>query len=116
MFDQGREHDLTWFQLIISLVVSCVLFALTFALSGRPKEQKINNDLNSAGILQLTWLLGNESHFSEITRPDIQELRRAGLFDVQMSAWVESKARRGSADYDNSELIALNTSRSRPEA
>lgn len=89
-----------------------MLFALTFALSGRPKDQKINNDLNSAGILQLTWLLGNESRFAGIRRPDRQDLRRAGLFDVQISTWAEHRTRQDSSEYESSELTMLNASQS----
>ncbi|KAI0777065.1 hypothetical protein BC629DRAFT_1525131 [Irpex lacteus] len=96
----------------VGLGVSCVLFALTFLLSSRPKGQEVNNDLNSAGILQLTWLLGNESRFAGIRRPDRQELRRAGLFDVQMSTWAKHKTRRDSSEYESSELTMLNASQS----
>ncbi|KAI0777092.1 hypothetical protein BC629DRAFT_632196 [Irpex lacteus] len=96
--------------LSVGLGVSCLLFALTFPLSGGLKRREITNDLNAAGILQLTWLLGNESHFAGIRRPERQELRQAGLFDVQMSARAKRKAGCDSSDYEPSEEIALKNS------
>ncbi|KAI0750551.1 hypothetical protein BC629DRAFT_1598872 [Irpex lacteus] len=96
--------------LSVGLGVSCLLFALTFPLSGGLNRREITNDLNAAGILQLTWLLGNESHFAGIRRPERQELRQAGLFDVQMSARAKRKAGCDSSDYEPSEEIALKNS------
>lgn len=95
-------------QLAVGLGISCLLFALTFPLSGGLKRHEITNDLDAAGILQLTWLLGNESRFAGIRRPDRQELRQAGLFDVQVSNWAEQKFGRNKSDFDSLEDIALN--------
>ncbi len=98
--------------MVVGLGISCTLFALTFLLLGRVERQRVANDLNNTGILQLTWLLGNEIRFAGIRRPDTLELRRAGLFDLQMSALVEDKANRDFNDYESSELTVLNASQS----
>ena len=41
--------------------------------------------LDSAGILQLTWLLGTEPRLADVASPEVATLRSAGMFDVQMS-------------------------------
>ena len=64
---------------------------LAYFVSIRPRRQGGTDGLDSAGILQLTWLLGNDDHFVEIERPEQQTLRRAGMFDVQMSTWVKQR-------------------------
>ena len=40
--------------------------------------------VDSAGVLQITWLLGREPHLADVARPELQALRAAGMFDVQM--------------------------------
>ena len=46
---------------------------------------------DSAGILQLTWLLGTEPRLSCVGEPEVDELRKAGMFDVRMSEMAEEK-------------------------
>ncbi|KAI0683023.1 hypothetical protein BC835DRAFT_1423689 [Cytidiella melzeri] len=97
--------------LAVGLVVSCVLFAMTFALSIHPRRDELTHELNAAGILQLTWLLGKDSHFERLRRPGRQELREAGMFEVEMSSWVR---RRGSAlrtSTEEEELTELSVSK-----
>ena len=40
---------------------------------------------DSAGILQLTWLLGTEPNLADVGNPDVGALRKAGMFDIRMS-------------------------------
>lgn len=56
------------------------------ATSGRSRVA-----FGSTGILQLTWLLGHEPRMNIVSTPQSTALRRAGMFDVQMSAIVEER-------------------------
>ena len=40
---------------------------------------------DNPGILQLTWLLGGDRHMNDLLVPRGTRLRRAGMFDVQIS-------------------------------
>ncbi|KAI0089621.1 hypothetical protein BDY19DRAFT_114029 [Irpex rosettiformis] len=93
--------------LAIGLGISCALFVLTFPLSVHSKSYRVTNHISAAGILQLTWLLGNDRHFAAVQTLGRQELRRAGLFDVQMSAWAGERATLASDVYYASEVTEL---------
>ncbi|KAI0089620.1 hypothetical protein BDY19DRAFT_114224 [Irpex rosettiformis] len=101
--------------LAIGLGVSCMLLAVIFLLSFHSRRE-VSNDLDAAGILQLTWLLGNERHFAGIPKPDRQELRKAGMFDVQISTWVKRKTVQAMEYYEVSELTNLNSRTSDTDA
>ena len=58
----------------------------------------LNAGLDSIGILQLTWLLGNEPHLANVELPDLQALRRAGMFPIQMSERVEERMYRNAKE------------------
>ena len=46
---------------------------------------------DNAGILQLTWLLGNEPHLASVPRPELLALRVAGMFDIHMGERADGK-------------------------
>lgn len=83
-------------QLSVGFGVSIALMVLSLALIRQPLASA--NDpahtravVQSAGVLQLTWLLGHEPHIATVPEPDVHALRVAGMFDVQLSAprsWV----------------------------
>ena len=58
-------------------------------------EADASATFDSAGILQLTWLFGNESSLAEIAEPNTSALRRAGMYRVNMGKMAQLKA----ADY-----------------
>ena len=96
-------------QLFVGLVVSCAMFVITLTLSVYSRGPESVNGLKSAGILQLTWLLGNDEHLAKVGRPKRQALRKAGLFDVQISDLAHRKASAAGVDDDeDSELTKLN--------
>lgn len=41
--------------------------------------------IDGAGVLQLTWLLGNEAHLNRAREPNSTALREASMFEVRMS-------------------------------
>lgn len=96
------------FQLSISLAVSCMLLALTtaFVLPVPRRDHGVSGELDTAGILQLTWLLGNNSHLSFIARPTQRILREAGMFDIQLSVRMQKKMAKAVGNYEASELLA----------
>lgn len=96
------------FQLSISLAVSCMLLALTtaFVLPVPGRDHGVSGELDTAGILQLTWLLGNNSHLSSIARPTQRILREAGMFDIQLSVRMQKKMAKAVGNYEASELLA----------
>ena len=67
-----------------------LLLVLSLRLIRLPHRAEPSADLNpvaiaNAGILQLTWLLGSEPHISAVRRPELDLLREAGLFEVNMA-------------------------------
>lgn len=66
------------------LLLSLVLVRQPLASSNDSSHMRAV--VQSAGVLQLTWLLGNEPHIAEVPEPDLHALRVAGMFDVQLSA------------------------------
>jgi len=64
------------------LTVSCLLIR-------QPERYTLKSSIDSAGILQLTWLLGRQPSvvepIAEVENPEIKELLKAGMFEVQLS-------------------------------
>ena len=87
-------------QLLVGLVVSCVLFTLTFLLSSTRRTKQGSTNLKNTGILQITWLLGNDSHFAGIQKPEAHTLRKAGMFEVEMDAMAREKINQALNDYE----------------
>lgn len=88
-----------------------MLFALTFSLIGHSiRDEEVSNDLGSAGVLQLTWLVGNHHHFTKIEGTEHQRLRQAGMFDVQFSLWARKRAADAAYEDQVSEMTMLNKS------
>ena len=107
------RHLLTnkpFLQLLVGLVVSCMLFILTFFLSSAGRTEQGSTDLKNTGILQITWLLGNDSHFAGIQKPETHALRKAGMFEVEMDAMAREKINQALNDYeaDATESTKLN--------
>ena len=78
-----------------------LLLALSILLIGCVPPIRPKTDLGSTGLLQLTWLLSQEPRISEriadTAGPTDENLRRAGLFEVDMGAAAsQSLARRNS--------------------
>ena len=107
-------------QVIVGLVVSGVLFLLSFYLIGQPFFSRglvhAHTVLEDAGMLQLTWLLGNEHHLSKVENPDTQTLRAAGMFDVQMNERAEEKVLQALQSSDLEDIgVLLRGTRDEPE-
>ena len=47
--------------------------------------------MDSVGMLQLTWLLGNEPHLRCVRRPESQALREAGMFEIEIGERLREK-------------------------
>ena len=65
---------------------------LTRPLPGDVRNRKDLVAVDSIGPLQITWLLRNESHLHDVEsveKPEIDELRRAGMFDVHTHQQLE---------------------------
>ena len=84
-----------------------MLFILTFFLSSARRAERGSNDLTNTGILQITWLLGNDSHFATVQKPETQILREAGMFEVEMDAMAQEKMNR---PLDNCEIVVAELS------
>ena len=86
--------DQIFHQVVISLGTSIMVFLLSFIFIGQPFSKGLVHShtvLEGSGVLQLTWLLGNEPHLSHVGNPKVQALRTAGMFDVQMNERAEEK-------------------------
>lgn len=88
-------------------VVSLVLLVLSVMLTRIPSTHyKPSTAVSSTGILQFTWLLGTEPRLHEVERPDLHELRRAGLFDVEFRDMkLARRVRSGSGERDRDGLL-----------
>lgn len=60
-----------------------VLSILLARIPNSHAQAKPATAVSSTGILQFTWLLGTEPRLHDVERPDLDALRRAGLFDVE---------------------------------
>ncbi|OCH87593.1 hypothetical protein OBBRIDRAFT_837249 [Obba rivulosa] len=83
--------NLNGFALYIGLAVSGILFLFAWLTTrGVGVESRMHCTLDTPGILQLTWLLGNNMLIStrmvsRVRNPSVDELRKGGQFHVQMS-------------------------------
>ena len=88
-----------------------MLFMLTYLLSAVPpkKTEPGLDKLTTPGILQITWLLGNDDHFIGIQKPELQALRKAGMFDVELCEMVQEKTAQplDDCEFGTSETTAL---------
>ncbi|KAJ7242139.1 hypothetical protein B0H12DRAFT_1236803 [Mycena haematopus] len=76
--------------LIIGTAVSTILLLLAAILVLQPSSSlnrptSAHPMVESAGILQITWLLGGEPHLAVVKNPELGALRAAGMFEVEMS-------------------------------
>ena len=64
------------------------LFIALVRLPGLWREEQSSSvsSLDSGGVLQITWLLGQEKLLSTVSEPNTISLRRAGMFPVHMDA------------------------------
>lgn len=79
-------------QLAIGLGMSCVLLGLACTLIWRQWDEYPHHDIDSAGILQLTWLVGNEAHLRRLATPTETVLRKSGMFEVDLGETLRRKA------------------------
>lgn len=72
-----------------------ILLSLSVVLIRLPTSSR--EDINtrtifdSAGILQLAWLLGHEPRLATVKEPRVNELRSAGMFEIHMGEVAEQK-------------------------
>ena len=89
-------------QLYVGLGASCVLLITALFLIQRGRLSETRLMLESTGLLQLTWLIGQEptiaERIAEVEEPTQDQLRRAGMFDVQMSYAVQRRKTKSSAE------------------
>ncbi|EMD37230.1 hypothetical protein CERSUDRAFT_95485 [Gelatoporia subvermispora B] len=83
--------NLNAFALYIGLSVSGLLFLFAWLTTrGTGIEHRVHCTLDAPGILQMTWLLGKNMLIStrlasRVKNPEVDHLRSAGLFYVQLS-------------------------------
>ena len=91
---------------MIGFICSLALLALSAYLTYVPSHLRAAYDadvaFDSAGILQLVWLLGAEPRLADIRKPDVGALRKAGMFGVRMS---EKAAQRAHVDGGESDTM-----------
>ncbi|GJE84279.1 hypothetical protein PsYK624_003550 [Phanerochaete sordida] len=85
---QRLRLNLSLAAITIGLVASIGLLVIC-ALMIQPPEwpwdlSGAHTDVDSGGLLQYTWLLGHEPHLADVDPSELQSLRRAGMFEVNM--------------------------------
>lgn len=82
-------------QVVVGLVASVLLLVLSVILtrvhSSSLRSVDTRAAVDYAGVLQLTWILGNEPHMRHVREPSSQMLREAGMFEVKMSDRMQDK-------------------------
>lgn len=73
----------------MGLLALCILVIRVPASARTAFDPKIVAD--SGGLLQYTWLIGNEPHLANVESPELENLRAAGMFDVQISDRVRKR-------------------------
>ncbi|EKM54969.1 uncharacterized protein PHACADRAFT_208510 [Phanerochaete carnosa HHB-10118-sp] len=79
--------NLSLTSLIIGTVASTILLLLAAILVRLPSSSGKNTTtaratVDSAGLLQITWLLGHEPHIAAVATPELEALRAAGMFEL----------------------------------
>lgn len=85
---QRLRLNLSLVPIIIGLATSAVLLVVCVLAIHVPRSARSAFDprvrVDSGGLLQFTWLLGHEPHLAQVDSPEVDNLRAAGMFDVQM--------------------------------
>ncbi|KAH7923265.1 hypothetical protein BV22DRAFT_1130770 [Leucogyrophana mollusca] len=97
--------NINWIPLSFAFAASIVLFALALQMTGiHPGALREGSALKSTGVLELIWLASRSPEVCDavgrVQRPDIDQLRAAGMFgvrlgDIGVSKPAESKAGEG---------------------
>lgn len=86
---QRLRLNLSFFPIFIGLVTSMSLLVLCVIVIHVPAHARAAFDprgvVDSGGLLQYTWLLGTEPHLAAVETPQLENLRAAGLFEIQVS-------------------------------
>ncbi|GJE91559.1 hypothetical protein PsYK624_077090 [Phanerochaete sordida] len=90
---QRLRLNLSLVPIVIGLVASLALLILCMLVIHVPANARAAFDpkivVDSGGLLQYTWLLGNEPHLAHVDSPELDNLRAAGMFDVSMGDHVK---------------------------
>lgn len=81
-------------QLLAGLAASVALLALAILLIQLPSSwtaYDLRSVFDSAGVLELTWLFGNEPALAKVRHPTLRALRAAGMYEVQLSERAQEK-------------------------
>ena len=78
--------SLTRVQLYVGLASSVLLLVLAAVLIRRTHYPEYPQGLDTSGVLQIAWLLGNEPRLATVQRPDLNALRVAGMYEVDYDA------------------------------
>ncbi|GJE91632.1 hypothetical protein PsYK624_077820 [Phanerochaete sordida] len=85
---QRLRLNLSILPILVGLVTSVVLLVVAILVIRVPASARAAFDpdvsIDSGGLLQYTWLLGNEPHLAEVEHPELENLRAAGMFDVHV--------------------------------
>ena len=101
---QGRADFFV--KLYVGLTASCLLFIVAALLVRRTKRHRddLDLELDAAGVLQLTWLLGNEPRLLQVDQPGLDTLRAAGMYEIDPKA-IRSRNLRLSPHVEKEQLI-----------
>ncbi|GJE88180.1 hypothetical protein PsYK624_042630 [Phanerochaete sordida] len=77
---------------LVSSMTMLLLATVLLAIPSSVRTHSASTTVDSAGILQITWLLGHEPHLAEVEKPELEALRAAGMFEAQMREHEREKA------------------------
>ncbi|GJE84278.1 hypothetical protein PsYK624_003540 [Phanerochaete sordida] len=92
---QRLQLNFSFVPIVVGLVASVGLLILALLMIRRPARERAAVDsyveIDSGGLLQYTWLLGNEPHLAQVSSPELANLRAAGMFDVNIGDRVRRR-------------------------
>lgn len=78
-----------------------MLLALASVLIWNSDSERSPPGIDTAGVLQLMWLVGDEPHLRTLVAPKDVDLRQAGMFPTDMGELVRRKTHReDEGDYE----------------
>ena len=69
-------------KLYVAFSSACAMLVISTSLIYTARHTEYHVGLDTSGVLQVAWLLGNEPHLAKVEEPNLEALRVAGMYEV----------------------------------